>query len=118
MPYLPNPLAFQKQLLGWYKKNARDLPWRRTQAPYKIWISEIMLQQTQVQTVIPYYERWLKRFPDLPSLANAPESEVMKYWAGLGYYRRARRIHEAAKFIVKEKAGKFPRSLFIPRSGS
>ena len=101
---------FQKQLLGWYKKSARDLPWRRTKDPYKIWISEIMLQQTQVQTVIPYYERWLKRFPDIRTLAKAPESEVMKHWAGLGYYRRARMIHEAAKQITEQKAGKFPKS--------
>ena len=96
---------FQKQLLGWYRKNARDLPWRRTRDPYKIWISEIMLQQTQVQTVIPYYERWLKRFPDIKTLAKAPESEVMKHWAGLGYYRRARMLHAAAK-----KIGQIPRT--------
>lgn len=109
MPFKNIPL-FQKQLLAWYKKNARDLPWRRTKDPYKIWISEIMLQQTQVQTVIPYYERWLKRFPEIQTLAKAPESEVMKYWAGLGYYRRARMLHEAAKFITGDKAGKFPKS--------
>ncbi len=101
---------FQKQLLAWYKKNARDLPWRRTGDPYKIWISEIMLQQTQVQTVIPYYGRWLKRFPDIRTLAKAPEAEVMKYWAGLGYYRRARMIHAAAKWLVEKKGGKFPRA--------
>ncbi len=105
---LSNSSLFQKQLLAWYKKNARDLPWRRTSDPYKIWISEIMLQQTQVQTVIPYYERWLKRFPDIKGLAKAPEAEVMKHWAGLGYYRRARMIHEAAKFVVEKKQGEFP----------
>lgn len=77
------------------------MPWRETKDPYKIWISEIMLQQTQVQTVIPYYERWTKRFPDLRTLAGASEGEVMKYWAGLGYYRRARMIHKTAKALVE-----------------
>ena len=75
------------------------MPWRQTKDPYKIWVSEIMLQQTQVQTVIPYYEKWVKRFPDLSSLASAPEEEVMKFWAGLGYYRRARMLHKAAKIL-------------------
>ncbi len=101
-------ISLHQQLLPWYRKNARDLPWRRTKDPYKIWVSEIMLQQTQVQTVIPYYEKWLKRFPDITTLAKAPESEVMKYWAGLGYYRRARMLHEAAKTIMKDHGGKFP----------
>ncbi len=89
--------ALQISLLKWYSANARDLPWRKTKDPYSIWVSEIMLQQTQVDTVIPYYEKWLKRFPTLESLAKAPLSEVMKRWAGLGYYRRARMLHEAAK---------------------
>ena len=99
---LKNITAFQKTLLAWYQKNARDLPWRKTKDPYKIWISEIMLQQTQVETVIPYYERWLKRFPGIPALASADSSEVMKHWAGLGYYRRARMLHSAAQILVKE----------------
>lgn len=99
---------FHQLLLPWYRNNARDLPWRRTQDPYSIWVSEIMLQQTQVQTVIPYYEKWLCRFPDIGSLAEAAEPEVMKYWAGLGYYRRARMLHKAAKFIVEKHGGKFP----------
>lgn len=77
------------------------MPWRLTKDPYKIWISEIMLQQTQVQTVIPYYEKWTKRFPDVASLAGAAETEIMKYWAGLGYYRRARMLHKTAKQLVE-----------------
>lgn len=101
---------FQKKLLNWYKKSARDLPWRKNKDPYKIWVSEIMLQQTQVDTVIPYYQKWLKRFPTLQLLAKAPQSEVMKYWAGLGYYRRARFLHQAAQHIVKNLKGKFPQS--------
>lgn len=98
----------QTSLLSWYGRAARDLPWRRTKDPYKIWVSEIMLQQTQVQTVIPYYEKWLKRFPDLVSLAEAPEAEVMKYWAGLGYYRRARMLHKAAKTVLEKSGGEVP----------
>jgi A/G-specific adenine glycosylase len=100
----------QTVLLSWYKKNARDLPWRRTKDPYKIWVSEIMLQQTQVDTVIPYYEKWLKRFPTVEALAKSPSSEVMKYWAGLGYYRRVRMLHEAAKEICKNRRGKIPQT--------
>ncbi len=104
---MPQP-ALHRLLLPWYRKNARSLPWRETSDPYKIWISEIMLQQTQVQTVIPYYEKWLKRFPDISSLAKAPEAEVMKHWAGLGYYRRARMIHKASRLILENNGGKFP----------
>lgn len=89
-------------ILPWYKKNSRPMPWRETKDPYKIWVSEIMLQQTQVQTVIPYYKKWIKRFPDLNTLAAAPEGDVMKHWAGLGYYRRARMLHKAAQEILKQ----------------
>lgn len=102
--------SFQTKLLAWYHKNARKLPWRESRDPYRIWVSEIMLQQTQVQTVIPYYERWLKRFPTLESLAKAPQADVLKHWAGLGYYRRARMLHEGAKTVVKDFAGKIPES--------
>lgn len=97
-------------MAAWYRKNARDLPWRKTKDPYAIWISEIMLQQTQVQTVIPYYERWLAKFPTVHALAKAPLSEVLKYWAGLGYYRRARMLHEGAKRVVKEFSGAIPKT--------
>ncbi len=99
---------FQHLLLSWFRRSARDLPWRRTKDPYKIWVSEIMLQQTQVVTVIPYYQKWIKRFPSVESLARAPLSEVMKYWAGLGYYRRVRMLHEGAKKIVKKYGGQVP----------
>lgn len=101
----------RSRLLEWYAQNARDLPWRRTKDPYRIWVSEIMLQQTQVATVIPYYNRWLERFPDIQSLADAPLEEVLKFWAGLGYYRRVRMIHQAAKTVVEKYGGKFPRTV-------
>jgi A/G-specific adenine glycosylase len=96
------------KLLGWFDREARDLPWRRTRDLYAIWISEIMLQQTQVATVIPYWERFLARFPDPPTLAAAKEQQVLRLWEGLGYYRRARQLHLAANKIVSEHNGVFP----------
>lgn len=104
-------LPLQKKLLDWYSLNARDLPWRRTNDPYAIWVSEIMLQQTQVQTVIAYYERWLQKFPTLKSLAEAGIEDVLAVWAGLGYYRRARMIHTAAKKVFQELAGEIPQTV-------
>jgi len=98
------------KLLRWFDKSARDLPWRRTRDLYAIWISEIMLQQTQVATVIPYWQRFLTRFPDIMSLAAAPEREVLKLWEGLGYYRRARQLHLAARQIAAQHDGRFPTS--------
>ncbi|MBK8480079.1 MAG: A/G-specific adenine glycosylase [Proteobacteria bacterium] len=92
----------------WYRAHARDLPWRRTRDPYAIWISEVMLQQTQVATVVPYYERWLSRFPEVAALAAAAEDEVLRLWQGLGYYRRARFLHRAARVVVAEHGGKVP----------
>lgn len=92
----------------WYKKNARDLPWRHTKDPYAIWVSEVMLQQTQVVTVIPYYQRWLKRFDSIESLADAKEDDVLRLWEGLGYYRRARHFHQAAKEVVARYQGHVP----------
>ncbi|MBF0479796.1 MAG: A/G-specific adenine glycosylase [Candidatus Omnitrophica bacterium] len=89
-------------LLKWYKKNLRDLPWRKTSDPYHIWISEIMLQQTTVTAVIPYYERWFKIFPDIKTLASAPLQKVLTVWQGLGYYQRARNLHQAAQAIVSK----------------
>lgn len=86
-----------RKLLAWYRKGARDLPWRRTKDPYAIWVSEIMLQQTQIATVIPYYERWMKRFPTPKALAKAPLDAVLKLWEGLGYYARARNLHKAVR---------------------
>ena len=100
----------QSRLLGWYARHRRVLPWREAPTPYRVWISEIMLQQTQVRTVLPYFERFMKRFPDIRSLAAAPESAVEEQWAGLGYYARARNIRMAAKIITAEYGGRFPDS--------
>jgi A/G-specific adenine glycosylase len=101
---------FAAKLLKWFQANARDLPWRRTRDLYCIWISEIMLQQTQVATVIGYYERFLESFPDVTTLAKADETKVLRLWEGLGYYRRARQLHAATKKVVAEHNGEFPRS--------
>ena len=98
----------QKSLLTWYDTEQRDMPWRRTRDPYPIWVSEIMLQQTQVMTVIPYFERWMKSFPTLEKLARSREETVLKHWEGLGYYSRARNLHRAAKQVVKEYKGQVP----------
>jgi len=100
--------SFRKSLLAWFRQYQRDLPWRRTKDPYQIWLSEIMLQQTRVAAVIPYYERFLERFPNVKSLAEAPEEEVLQLWSGLGYYRRARNLQKAARQVVAEFSGKFP----------
>jgi A/G-specific adenine glycosylase len=101
--------AFRRRLLQWFRRHRRDLPWRRTKDSYRIWISEVMLQQTRVAAVIPYYHKFLARFSTVRALARAGEAEVMKYWAGLGYYSRARLLHRAAKGIVARHAGRFPR---------
>ena len=101
-------VSFGKQLLAWFRQFQRDLPWRRTKDPYRIWISEIMLQQTRVAAVIPYYERFLTRFPNIHALAEAPQEEVLRLWSGLGYYSRARNLQKAAQQIVAEHGGKFP----------
>ena len=101
--------TLRKKILSWYSKNKRSLPWRQNKNPYRIWISEIMLQQTQVVTVIPYYKRWMKSFPTISSLAKAPLDKVLKHWEGLGYYSRARNIHKTAKEIVSNHKGKFPK---------
>lgn len=100
--------SFRKELLAWFRQFQRDLPWRRTKDPYRIWISEIMLQQTRVAAVIPYYERFLARFPDVRALADAPQDEVLRLWSGLGYYSRARNLQKAAQQIVAEHRGEFP----------
>ena len=98
------------RLLAWFADHARDLPWRRDRNPYRIWVSEVMLQQTQVDTVIPYYERFLDRFPTLRTLAEASLEEVLKLWEGLGYYARARRLHQTAQQLVTSNGGDLPRS--------
>ena len=99
---------FQTELLDWYHVNKRDLPWRNTDDPYKIWISEIMLQQTRVDQAMPYYKRFMKLFPTVYDLAEADQQTVLKAWEGLGYYSRARNMHQAAKSIVHEFNGKLP----------
>src|SRR4051812_5788461 len=101
----------QKRLSSWYSKQARDLPWRRSRDPYRVWISEIMLQQTQVATVRDYFERFVRRFPDIQSLAAADETDVLRLWEGLGYYRRARQLHAAARKVVVDFGGDFPSKL-------
>jgi len=103
--------AFREQLLAWFRQFQRDLPWRGTRDPYRVWLSEIMLQQTRVATVVPYYQRFLQRFPNLRALAAAPEEEVLRLWSGLGYYSRARNLQKAAQQIVAEHRGKFPSRL-------
>jgi len=107
----PPAALFRRSLLNWYGKNARDLPWRRTTDPYAILVSEFMLQQTQVATVIPYYSEWLRRFPDLMSLAAAPEHDVLHAWQGLGYYARARNLRATAIAIMDKHGGTFPRDV-------
>lgn len=102
--------SFTRALLCWFRTNARNLPWRRTRDPYRIWISEIMLQQTRVEAVLPYYRRFLRAFPTVRRLAGAREDAVLKLWEGLGYYSRARNLHAAAKVIIAEHKGRFPRS--------
>jgi len=99
---------FATRLVEWFKANARALPWRESIIPYRVWVSEIMLQQTRVNQVIGYYERFMERFPDIFALAGADGDEVIKYWEGLGYYSRAQNLHRAAKLIAAEYGGKFP----------
>jgi A/G-specific adenine glycosylase len=100
--------ATASKLLDWFFANARDLPWRRTQDPYAVWVSEIMLQQTQVKTVIPFWERWMRELPTIAAVAKAPATKIHKLWEGLGYYSRVRNLQRAAQVIVAEHAGKFP----------
>ncbi len=102
---------FRRPLFTWFRRHGRDLPWRRTRDPYAILVSEFMLQQTQVATVLPYYERWLARFPDFASLARADESAVLHAWQGLGYYARARNLHAAAQSVTKNFGGVLPNDL-------
>ena len=101
-------MAWAADLLRWYHSSARDLPWRSDLTPYRTWISEIMLQQTQVDTVIPYFERWMARFPDVAALAEADEQDVLTLWEGLGYYSRARNLHKAARIIHEEMDDQLP----------
>ena len=107
-----SPAKFQRRVLNWFDRYGRKhLPWQQAITPYRVWVSEIMLQQTQVNTVIPYYERFMARFPTVNSLADAPEDDVLQHWSGLGYYARARNLHKAAKTVVSEHGGEFPQSV-------
>jgi len=103
-------MNFSGILLNWYQQNKRELPWRKTKDPYFIWLSEIIMQQTRVEQGTPYYKAFIKNYPSVKHLANAPGDEVLKLWQGLGYYSRARNLHEAAKYIATELSGKFPES--------
>ena len=103
-----NIQSLTQALLGWFAHHARDLPWRRTRDPYAIWVSEIMLQQTQVKTVIPYWHRWLQELPNIAALAAAPPEKIHKLWEGLGYYTRVRNLQQAAQVIVAQHGGVFP----------
>lgn len=107
-----SPRQFSNAVLRWFDQHGRkNLPWQHNKTPYRVWISEIMLQQTQVTTVIPYFENFMRRFPDLKTLAKASVDDVLHAWAGLGYYSRARNLHKAAQMVLKEFAGKFPDNL-------
>ncbi len=111
-----HPSSLRLSLVAWFRREARDLPWRRTRDPYAILVSEIMLQQTQVGTVIPFYACWLARFPDFAALAAAEECDVLGVWQGLGYYSRARNLHRAAKTVVAAHGGKMPRDPALIRA--
>ncbi|WP_375579469.1 A/G-specific adenine glycosylase [Marivirga tractuosa] len=102
--------SFSNSLINWYKNNKRDLPWRNTTDPYKIWLSEIILQQTRVNQGLPYYNKFVSQYPKVLDLAKAPEDEVMRLWQGLGYYSRARNLHECAKSVVKDYNSEFPKA--------
>ena len=101
---------FSKKVVQWFEKNKRDLPWRETKDPYRIWLSEIILQQTRVSQGLPYYLKFIETFPSVYDLANAPEQKVLRLWQGLGYYTRARNLHKCAKEVVTRFNGKFPQT--------
>ena len=107
----PMKAAFRTNLLAWYEEHARDLPWRKNRDPYRVWLSEIMLQQTRVGAVIAHYHEFLRRFPTVQKLAAAREASVLAAWSGLGYYRRARMLHAAAKVLARDHGGKFPETM-------
>jgi A/G-specific adenine glycosylase len=106
-----NRLLFRRSLTRWYRQHGRDLPWRQTRDPYAILVSEVMLQQTQVATVLPFYNKWLDRFPNFAVLAHAPENDVLRVWQGLGYYVRARNLHATAKIVQHQHHGRLPSSI-------
>ena len=102
------PKLLQARLLSWYSEQRRDLPWRRSRDPYAIWISEVILQQTRVEMVIGYFNRWIERFPTIEALAAADQQDVLKAWEGLGYYARARNLHKAAQQVINQHGGVLP----------
>lgn len=106
----PDPVRIRRRLLAWFDANRRDLPWRRSAEPYRVWVSEVMLQQTQVDRVVAYFDRFLERFPDVQALASATLEDVLKVWEGLGYYGRARSLHRAARVVVDSHEGALPSS--------
>ena len=108
MQIIVNKDEFRKSLLSWYRREKRDLPWRKTSNPYHIWVSEVMLQQTRVDTVIPYYQRFLERFPTMEALANAEENDLLKMWEGLGYYSRVRNLQTGVREVISDYGGKVP----------
>jgi A/G-specific adenine glycosylase len=108
---IADPAGLRRRLTRWYARAKRDLPWRRTRDPYAVWVSEVMLQQTQVDRVKEFFARFMRRFPAVGDLAAAREAEVLKHWEGLGYYRRARQLHAAAKAVIADHGGEFPRSV-------
>lgn len=110
LPLLPNAMDFTRRLLRWYRSNRRDLPWRRTTDPYRVWLSEVILQQTRVEQGLPYFEKFVKAYPTVGHLAAAEEEHVLKLWQGLGYYSRARNLLAAARTVVNDSAGEFPRT--------
>lgn len=111
MPHTTSPESWSGPLLDWFSRHKRDLPWRTTYSPYHVWISEIMLQQTQMDRGVEYFKRWIRRFPDVTSLAAAHEDEILKLWEGLGYYSRARNLHKAARTVVRDYGGRLPESV-------
>ncbi len=110
------PKNFASRLLSWYRIHKRDLPWRRSKDPYRVWISEIMLQQTTVNAVIPFYQRWFELFPTVEALAKSDLAQVLKAWQGLGYYARAKNAHKAAQLISKEHKGRLPKDPDVVRA--
>ena len=104
-------MQWNHKLTKWYSKNKRDFPWRDQNDPYKIWLSEIILQQTKVATGIPFYLKFINKYPNIKKLANADEKEILKNWQGLGYYRRALNLHQTAKFVLKKLDGEFPKKI-------
>ncbi|HKQ96389.1 MAG TPA: A/G-specific adenine glycosylase, partial [Candidatus Polarisedimenticolia bacterium] len=107
-PAGPDARRLARRLVAWFARHRRDLPWRQARDPYRVWVSEIMLQQTTVRVVVPYYRRFLRRFPTVERLATAPLDDVLAAWSGLGYYRRARHLHAAAALVVARHAGRLP----------